>query len=141
MVAYFEHHYFLSQIIAMQIKVAISSLIYRKVFYFKIIEIITFSMHFYCLYIPTDQCLKLSPRALGKTTTGQIVNLLANDVIYYEACSMYFSFLWTAPLLVMASIVIMFFYFGIYAFVVIAILVLLIPIQVFNVKLNQTFYI
>jgi len=36
----------------------------------------------------------------------------------------------------MASIVIMFFYFGIYAFVVIAILVLLIPIQVFNVKLN-----
>ena len=75
------------------------------------------------------QCLKLSPKALGKTSTGQVVNLLANDIAIFETCSLYFSILWTGPLLVLASIVIMCFYFGIYAFVIIAILVLLIPIQ------------
>ena len=88
-------------------------------------------MYFFLMPV---QCLKLSPKALRKTTTGQIVNLLANDVVSYETCALYFSILWTGPLLVLASIVIMCYNFGLYAFVVIAILVLLIPIQRATIK-------
>ena len=66
---------------------------------------------------------KIEPESLKKN------NNWANDVVLYETCSHYLVRLWAGPLLLLASIAIMFFYLGPCAFTIIAILVILIPIQ------------
>ncbi|XP_076004914.1 ATP-binding cassette sub-family C member 4-like isoform X1 [Genypterus blacodes] len=44
------------------------------------------------------KALCLSSAAMGKTTTGQIVNLLSNDVIRFDDVTIFLHFLWVGPL-------------------------------------------
>lgn len=100
------------QHLGMKIRIACCSLIYRKT-------------------------LKLSKKALGKTTIGQMINLLSNDVNRFDNCFKQFHQLWAAPL---ESIVVMYLLFklvGLTSLSGYSLLLFFIPLQSKYKYLNQ----
>lgn len=90
--------------LGMKIRVAACSIIYRK-------------------------SLKLSKTALVNTTSGQVVNLLSNDVSRFELIPMFVHYLWVGPLETLVVGVLMYLEIGISAIAGIIFLLLFIPFQ------------
>ncbi|CAF0904325.1 unnamed protein product, partial [Didymodactylos carnosus] len=68
-----QQYFFRTTRLGMQLRNALSALIYKRM-------------------------LKLKQNSLQKTTTGEIVNLISNDIGKFEQCCAYFHFLWEVPL-------------------------------------------
>ncbi|XP_066562799.1 ATP-binding cassette sub-family C member 4 [Amia ocellicauda] len=77
------------------------------------------------------KALCLNSSALGKTTTGQIVNLLSNDVIRFDEVTIFLHFLWVAPLQVAAVIALLWEEIGPSCLAGMAVLIFLMPLQTF----------
>lgn len=89
---------------AMKLRVSCCSLIYRK-------------------------SLKLSHAALGKTTLGQLVNLLSNDVSKFDEGFVLAHCAWCAPIQATIATYLLYNEIGLSAFVGISFLLLFIPAQ------------
>ncbi|XP_017043983.2 probable multidrug resistance-associated protein lethal(2)03659 [Drosophila ficusphila] len=90
--------------LAMKMRVAVSTAIYRK-------------------------ALRLSRTALGDTTTGQVVNLLSNDLGRFDRALIHFHFLWLGPLELLIASYFLYQQIGIASLYGIAILLLYLPVQ------------
>uniref|UniRef100_A0A8C4ILC3 Multidrug resistance-associated protein 4 n=1 Tax=Dicentrarchus labrax TaxID=13489 RepID=A0A8C4ILC3_DICLA len=88
----------------MKIRVAMCHMIYRK-------------------------ALCLNSRALAKTTTGQIVNLLSNDVNKFDEVTLYLHFLWIGPLQAATVILLLMYAIGPSCLAGMAVFFILMPIQ------------
>ncbi|XP_021376611.1 multidrug resistance-associated protein 4-like isoform X5 [Mizuhopecten yessoensis] len=100
-----HHPYFFGvQRIGMQMRVACCSLLYRK-------------------------SLRLSNTALGQTTTGQIVNLMSNDVNRFDTAVLFLHFLLIGPCQVIAVLVILWLLMGPSSIAGIGLLLIIIPSQ------------
>ncbi|PWA31119.1 hypothetical protein CCH79_00002728, partial [Gambusia affinis] len=104
-VALLHHVYFYQvQRAGMKIRVAMCHMIYRK-------------------------ALCLSSSAMAETTTGQIVNLLSNDVNKFDEVTLYLHFLWLGPLQAVFVILLLLYVIGPSCLAGMAILFILMPIQ------------
>ncbi|XP_057563578.1 ATP-binding cassette sub-family C member 4 isoform X2 [Hippopotamus amphibius kiboko] len=100
-----HHLYFYHvQCAGMRLRVAMCHMIYRK-------------------------ALRLSNVAMGKTTTGQIVNLLSNDVNKFDQVTIFLHFLWAGPLQAIAVTALLWMEIGISCLAGMAVLIILLPLQ------------
>ncbi|XP_041115614.1 multidrug resistance-associated protein 4 isoform X1 [Polyodon spathula] len=77
------------------------------------------------------KALCLSNTALGKTTTGQIVNLLSNDVNKFDEVTIFLHFLWIGPLQAAAVTALLWQEIGPSCLAGMTVLVFLMPLQTF----------
>nr|XP_014335662.1 PREDICTED: multidrug resistance-associated protein 4 isoform X2 [Bos mutus] len=100
------HHlyYYHIQRVGIRLRVAVCHMIYRK-------------------------ALRLSSSAMGKTTTGQIVSLLSNDVNKFDQVTIFLHFLWAGPLQAIAVTTLLWMEIGISCLAGMAILIILLLLQ------------
>ncbi|XP_039870832.1 multidrug resistance-associated protein 4 isoform X1 [Simochromis diagramma] len=100
------HHlyFYYVQRVGMKIRVAMCHMIYKK-------------------------ALHLSSSAMGKTTTGQIVNLLSNDVNKFDEVTIFLHFLWVGPLQAAAVVGLLWNEIGPSCLGGIGVLLILMPVQ------------
>ncbi|NXS19468.1 MRP4 protein, partial [Mystacornis crossleyi] len=75
------------------------------------------------------KALRLSNVAMAKTTTGQIVNLLSNDVNKFDQVTIFLHFLWAGPLQAVAVTVLLWMEIGPSCLAGMAVLIILLPVQ------------
>ncbi|XP_048151742.1 ATP-binding cassette sub-family C member 4 isoform X3 [Corvus hawaiiensis] len=75
------------------------------------------------------EALRLSNVAMAKTTTGQIVNLLSNDVNKFDQVTIFLHFLWAGPLQAVAVTVLLWMEIGPSCLAGMAVLIILLPVQ------------
>uniref|UniRef100_A0A8B9PI14 Multidrug resistance-associated protein 4 n=1 Tax=Apteryx owenii TaxID=8824 RepID=A0A8B9PI14_APTOW len=103
--AIMHHLYFYHvQRAGMKLRVAMCHMIYRK-------------------------ALRLSNTAMAKTTTGQIVNLLSNDVNKFDQVTIFLHFLWAGPIQAVAVTVLLWMEIGPSCLAGMAVLIILLPVQ------------
>ncbi|XP_070656005.1 ATP-binding cassette sub-family C member 4-like isoform X3 [Bos indicus] len=100
------HHlcFYHMQRVGMRVRVAVCHMIYRK-------------------------ALRLSSPAMGKTTTGQIVNLLSNDVNKFDQVTMFLHCLWVGPLQAVAVTALLWMEIGMSCLAGMAVLIMLLLLQ------------
>uniref|UniRef100_A0A8C5U3W5 Multidrug resistance-associated protein 4 n=1 Tax=Malurus cyaneus samueli TaxID=2593467 RepID=A0A8C5U3W5_9PASS len=75
------------------------------------------------------KALRLSNIAMAKTTTGQIVNLLSNDVNKFDQVTIFLHFLWAGPLQAIAVTALLWMEIGPSCLAGMAVLIILLPVQ------------
>ncbi|KAM9709908.1 ATP-binding cassette sub-family C member 4-like [Menidia menidia] len=100
------HHLYFYQVqrVGMKVRVAMCHMIYRK-------------------------ALSLNSSALAKTTTGQMVNLLSNDVNKFDEVTLYLHFLWLGPLQAVSVLFLLLYAIGPSCLAGMGVLFILLPIQ------------
>ncbi len=73
--------------------------------------------------------LKLGAKALCQTTTGHVVNLVANDSEFFEIFAFYSGYLYVGPIVFLISTGIFGYVYGLTGLIVVIVLLSLIPIQ------------
>eukprot|EP00064_Thunnus_orientalis_P009638 superscaffoldBa00001238_g9663 len=107
-------YYYRVQRIGMKIRIAMCHMIYRK-------------------------ALGLSSESMGRTTTGQIVNLLSNDVNRFDEITINLHYLWVGPLQAMVIIVFLWYEIGTSCLAGVAAVGLMVPVQTWFGKLFGIF--
>ncbi|KAJ1077305.1 hypothetical protein K5549_013185 [Capra hircus] len=103
--AVLHHLYFYHmQCVGMRLRVAVCHMIYRK-------------------------ALRLSSSAMRKTTTGQVVNLLSNDVNRFDQVTMFLHYLWVGPLQAITVTALLWMEIGMSCLAGMAVLIILLLLQ------------
>ncbi|XP_033832984.1 ATP-binding cassette sub-family C member 4-like isoform X1 [Periophthalmus magnuspinnatus] len=107
-------YYYNSQRVGMRMRVAVCHMIFKK-------------------------ALRLSTESVGRTTTGQIVNLLSNDVNRFDEITLNLHYLWIGPLQAAVILALLWYEIGLSCLAGVTIVVLMLPLQTWFGKLFGLF--
>ncbi|XP_055022842.1 ATP-binding cassette sub-family C member 4-like [Boleophthalmus pectinirostris] len=107
-------YYYNSQRIGMKMRVAVCHMIFKK-------------------------ALQLSTESVGRTTTGQIVNLLSNDVNRFDEITLNLHYLWIGPLQAAVILALLWYEIGLSCLAGVTIVALMLPLQTWFGKLFGLF--
>lgn len=116
----------------MKVRVAVCSLVYRKVSHPRSLRISLSDKekkNAESLQQSKLQSLRLSHTALGEASPGKVVNLLSNDVRRFELASLFSNAMWTAPTLTVIVTVLLFMEIGWAALLGVGVICIVAPIQ------------
>ncbi|XP_068428332.1 ATP-binding cassette sub-family C member 4-like [Clinocottus analis] len=85
-----------------------------------------------------QKALCLNSKAFAKTTTGQIVNLLSNDVNKFDELTLYLHFLWIGPIQAVAVILLLMYAIGPSCLAGMSVFFILMPVQTMFGRLFST---
>ncbi|XP_035692355.1 multidrug resistance-associated protein 4-like isoform X1 [Branchiostoma floridae] len=97
--------------------------------YFYGVHVYGWRLRVACCSLIHKKALKLSNKAMTQTTTGQIVNLLSNDVNRFDQMPMFLHYIWIAPIQLAAVIWLLWLDLGVSALVGAGSLILVLPVQ------------
>ncbi|XP_017154836.2 probable multidrug resistance-associated protein lethal(2)03659 isoform X2 [Drosophila miranda] len=83
------------------------------------------------------KALRLSRTAMGNTTTGQVVNLISNDLGRFDRALIHFHFLWLGPLELLVASYFLYQQIGLASLYGIVILLLYLPVQTYLSRLTS----
>lgn len=87
-------------------------------------------VHLFYYVLKQIQCLKLTHTSLSeKTTIGQMINLLENDVNRFEISCCLLSYLWASPLQAIVTTIVLYHYIGPSSLVGIGLMLICVPFQ------------
>lgn len=75
------------------------------------------------------QSLRLSQKALGETTIGQMINIISNDVGRFDLLFPYLHYLWVGPLAMIITTALLYYVIGLASLVGLVVLFILVPVQ------------
>ncbi|KAK7893415.1 hypothetical protein WMY93_022567 [Mugilogobius chulae] len=114
-ITFLQHlYYYHTQRIGMKMRVAVCHMIFKK-------------------------ALRLSTESVGRTTTGQIVNMLSNDVNRFDEVTLNIHYLWIGPLQAVVILALLWYEIGLSCLAGVTILVLMLPVQTWFGKLFGLF--
>lgn len=99
------HYFYFGFYYGTRVRVAVTSLIYRKVFKETYTLFINYNFIFRTIHNKFFffQSLQLSQSAMSETAPGKLANLLSNDVSRFEIVSVVLHPLWTSPLMTIVA--------------------------------------
>ncbi|XP_066267906.1 ATP-binding cassette sub-family C member 4-like isoform X5 [Branchiostoma lanceolatum] len=97
--------------------------------YFYGVSVYGWRLRVACCSLIHKKSLKLSNKAMTQTTTGQIVNLLSNDVNRFDQAILFLHYLWIGPLQCIAVVVLLWEDLGVAGLIGSAVLLISLPIQ------------
>ncbi|XP_061760631.1 ATP-binding cassette sub-family C member 4-like [Nerophis ophidion] len=107
--------------------------------YYYFVQRIGMNMRVAVCHVIYCKALRLSSQAMGQTTTGQIVNLLSNDINRFDEITLNLHYLWVGPLQAAVIITLLWYEIGPSCLAGVAVLALLIPVQTWFGKLFGIF--
>ncbi|XP_037829737.1 multidrug resistance-associated protein 4 isoform X2 [Kryptolebias marmoratus] len=113
-------------------------MILQHLYYYHVLRI-GMKMRVALCHMIYKKALCLSSEAMGQTTTGQIVNLLSNDVRCFDEITLNLHYLWVGPLQAVVIIAVLWYEVGPSCLMGVAAIALMMPIQTWFGKLFGLF--
>ncbi|XP_037120770.1 multidrug resistance-associated protein 4-like isoform X2 [Syngnathus acus] len=107
--------------------------------YYYFVQRIGMKMRVALCHVIYCKALRLSSQAMGQTTTGQIVNLLSNDINRFDEITLNLHYLWVGPLQAIVVITFLWYEIGPSCLAGVAVLLLMLPVQTWFGKLFGIF--
>lgn len=102
---------------------------------------VPFVSFFPTLNIICPQSLRLTNKARGQSTTGQLMNLISSDAQHFVMLMPFLHVIWSGPFQIVVAVVLLWNELGPSVFAGVAVLLLLLPLSAITARISKSFQV